>query len=408
MSSSDKKIEWQQPIASISETRWDVVTIGAGPAGAMAAYHLAAAGLKVLLLDKEHFPREKVCGDALLPDALRCLERAGIGDIVREHGHHIRTASLFSPSEIKFDVPADYLTLRRSILDTIVAQHAVEAGAVFARGKVENLVVQTDDSVSFAIRGREGEHKARIALVATGANIGLLKKTRRFQTPRPNAVAMRCYVRSSFELDNMLFAVDKKVAPGYTWIFPMVNHEYNIGCGFVLDYVGKSRVNMKKMYHDFVKEFPVARELIQKASMIQPLRGAPIRSDFRGAYPLSRGPVILVGETLGATLPTLLEGIGKAMETGEMAAEIVRAALVSNDLSLLRDYSERLSQKLKPLFKRYRTAGDWMKRPWLTDFVFSRVQKSKYLTEAAAGIIDETHTPGDIFSVKGLIRSFYK
>ena len=61
MISPDKKVEWQLPPASISDTHWDVVIIGAGPAGAIAGVHLAAAGHKVLLLDKEHFPREKAC-----------------------------------------------------------------------------------------------------------------------------------------------------------------------------------------------------------------------------------------------------------------------------------------------------------------------------------------------------------
>jgi geranylgeranyl reductase family protein len=408
MISPDNNVEWQLPTASISDYHWDLVIIGAGPAGAIAAYHLAAAGHKVLLLDKEHFPREKVCGDGLLPDALRCLDRAGIGDVVREHGHRMRRASIFSPSQIKFDVPADYLTLKRYVLDTIVAQHAVNAGAVFARGKVERIVAQADQSVSFTIRGYKDRYKARIALAATGANIGLLKKTGGFTTPRPNAFGMRCYVRSSFELDQMLFSVDKEFAPGYAWIFPMGNHEYNIGCAVVFDYIAGISVNLKKMYNIFIKDFPPARELMQSATRTQPLKGAALRSDFKGAYPLSKGPLMLVGETFGATLPTLLEGIGKAMQTGELAAEIVHAALVSNDLSMLRQYPERLSKKLKPLFRSCRIAGDWIAKPWLADFVFSRVQKSKYLTDVASGIIAETHTPKDIFSVKGLVRSFWK
>ena len=408
MISPGNKVEWQLPSASISDTHWDVVIIGAGPAGALAAVHLAAAGHKVLLLDKEHFPREKVCGDALLPDAQRCLDSAGLGDIVREHGHLMHRASLFSPSQIKFDVPANYLTLKRYVLDTIVAQHAVKTGAVFARGKVEHIVAQADRSVSFTIRGSKEQYEARIALIATGANIGLLKKMGGYITPRPNAFAMRCYVRSSFELDHMLFSVDNKVAPGYAWIFPMGSHEYNTGCAVVFSYVAKMPVNLKKMYNSFVKEFPLARKLMQSATMTQPLRGAALRSGFKGAQPLSQGPLILVGETLGATLPTLLEGTGKALETGELAAEVVHAALASNDLSILREYPERLSSNLKPLFKSCRIAGDWIAKPWLADIVFKRVQKSEYLTDVASGIIAGTHTPRDIFSVKGLVRSFWK
>ena len=236
----------------------------------------------------------------------------------------------------------------------------------------------------------------------------LLKKMGGFTTPRPTAFGMRCYVRSSFELDHMLFSVDKKFALAYGWIFPMSNHEYNIGCAVVFDYVTELPVNLRKNYKIFVKEFPPARKLMQSATGTQPLKGAVLRSDFKGAYPLSKGPLILVGETLGATLPTLLEGIGKAMETGELAAEIVHAALASNDLSMLREYSEQLLNKMRPRYKSYRIAGDWIAKPWLADIVFRRVQKSKYLTDVASGIIAETHNPRNIFSIKGLVKSFWK
>jgi geranylgeranyl reductase family protein len=404
----DKKVEWQQPLVTIPEQNWDVVIIGAGPAGAIAAVHLAAADHKVLLLDKEHFPREKICGDGLLPDALRCLDYAGIGKRVRQCGHLMHTATIVKLPSSTIDVPGTYLTLKRCLLDTMAAQRAVEAGAVFAHGKVDRIFVRADESVSFAIRGNNKKYTARIGIIATGANVRLLKEMGWFVPRKPSAVALRGYVRSSFDLDHLVVAFVKSLAPGYGWIFPLGNREYNIGCGLSLRGAPNSSKNLRKFFDDFINEFPLARELMQSGTIIRPLRAAALRSDFEGVYPFVKGPLITVGETIGTTLPFLSEGTGKAMETGQLAAEIVHMALISGDITKLKEYPERLTNDFKPRYKGYRTAESWIAKPWLSDFVFGRIQKSKYLGEVLSGIMAETYNPRELFSVNGIVKSFWK
>ncbi len=408
MSALDKKVEWQQPLLSIPEKHWDVVIIGAGPAGAIAAIHLAAADHRVLLLDKEHFPREKICGDGLLPDALRCLDDAGIGKGARQCGHLMHTASIVNPPRSRIDVSGSYLTLKRFLLDTMVAQRAVEAGAVFAHGKVDRIFVEADESVSFAIRGNNKKYTACIGIIATGANVRLLKEMGWFVPQRPSAVAMRGYVRSSFDLDHLVVAFVKSLAPGYGWIFPLGNREYNIGCGLSLRGAQNSSKKLRKFFDDFINEFPLARELIESGTIIQPLRSAALRSDFEGVYPFVKGPLITVGETIGTTLPFISEGIGKAMETGQLAAEIVHMALISEDITKLKEYPERLTNDFKPRYRGYRTAESWIAKPWLSDFMFSRIQKSKYFSGVLSGIMAETHNPRELFSVNGIVKSFWK
>src|SRR6185436_2355306 len=73
-----------QRIGSVPD-RFDVAVVGAGPAGSAAAYHLASAGLSVVMLERKRFPRDKVCGDVLTPRALRALERLGLSRLPREH-----------------------------------------------------------------------------------------------------------------------------------------------------------------------------------------------------------------------------------------------------------------------------------------------------------------------------------
>src|SRR5262245_9935801 len=116
---------------SISERPWDVVVAGAGPAGSTAARLLAESGHHVLLLDRRPFPREKVCGDALIPDALAALTRAGLLDRVLACGRSVATMEAVSASGIAFALPVRCVTIRRLDLDAILVDAAVAAGATF-------------------------------------------------------------------------------------------------------------------------------------------------------------------------------------------------------------------------------------------------------------------------------------
>ncbi len=408
MISPDKKVDWQQPLSSVTQKNWDVAIIGAGPAGAIAAVHLAAGGHRVLLLDKDRFPRKKICGDGLLEDALRCIDAAGAGENVRRHGHVMHQVNIFSPSRIEIELPGLFITIKRYILDALIAQQAVDAGAVFARGKVDRVAIEPDDTVSLTPNGISQKIKARIAIVATGAKVAILKKMGRFSVPKPTAVAMRCYVRSSSGPDNLVVSCNKGILPGYAWIFPLGNHEYNIGCVALIDHLLKARVNIRKIFRNFVDHFPIARKLMRHGSMTHPLRGAVIRSDFNGVFPFTRGPMITAGETIGTTLPVTFEGIGKAMESGELAAEFARKALASGNLDVLQEYTRQLSYRLKPRYKAYRITQQWITKSWMLDFIISRARKSAYLSEGLAGIISEAHSPREVFSLPGIVKSFWR
>jgi geranylgeranyl reductase family protein len=403
---------WQQEASSISDRLWDVVIVGAGPAGAIAAAHLAAGHHRVLLLDRKRFPREKVCGDGLLPDALRCLDAIGVGEIVRAAGHKSHNSVLFSPSLNASEIPGEYLTIKRSLLDMIVAQKAVDLGAVFACGEVKQLSIEPDGLVGCAIQGSEKRFRARIGMLATGVSMRLFRKLNWDIRKRPSGVALRCYVRSSFALDRLViafFSHSRFTIPGYGWIFPMKNNEYNVGCGILSpDRVRKSPINLKEKFKIFLDSFPLARDLIQQRDQTSALRAGALRYDFEGAYPFVNGPIVAVGETIGTTLPFLGEGIGKAMESGQRAAEAINAALHNDDLSKIRNYEQYMESEFKGRYRGYRLAEKWLARPWLNDFLLSRFGKSKYAKDILSGIIAETRNPRDLFSFKGIIQTFWK
>lgn len=398
----------EHSISSITNQIWDVAIVGAGPAGATAAIHLATGGHRVLLIDKENFPRDKVCGDGLIADSLRCLKRAGLYEEVRRLGYETSMGSVFSPSRVRLDIAGEFLTLKRMALDDLIVRKAIERGAVFVKSKVTGVEAKEDGSVMIALEESNENVRARIALLATGASVELPAGLGLVTEPRPSAIALRCYVRSTVVIDPLVISYDRSITPGYAWIFPLGKGEYNVGCG--LRYLRRNghRVNLKDALRSFLESFPMARELMSKAESITPTRGAMLRCGLAGARPTGPGNTLVIGESIGATFPFTGEGIGKAMETGEIAARLSDEALKTGDFESLGEFPRSVERELRPKYTGYLLAERWLARPWLNDFVARRISRSPYLQDCINGIVNETIDPREVFSIGGVIRSFIK
>ena len=152
---------------------WDAVVVGAGPAGAMAARELARRGAAVLLVDKAHFPRYKVCGGCLNPRALRALGRAGLGNLVGRLGAvpltNLRLAARGASANISLPPGAG---LSREELDAALAAEAVKAGVAFLPGTTATLLPLggTADRRHLRLRHGREEHvvEGKVVLAANG------------------------------------------------------------------------------------------------------------------------------------------------------------------------------------------------------------------------------------------------
>jgi menaquinone-9 beta-reductase len=390
----------------VYSSAWDCVVVGAGPAGAVAALCLARAGRSVLLLDKHAFPREKVCGDGLIADSINCLDRLGLLDAVSSAGRMLTAASAFSPSGFEIEVPGSYLTIKRIQFDDMLVRRAIAHGTSLARLAVHSVEPTTDGAAHVWIRGDERPITCRVAVLATGAEISLAQNLGMVTRPAPDAIAARCYVRSAHPLSKLIVSYDRAIVPGYGWIFPMADGEFNVGVGIFYRHVSTTKVDLRRLFSDFVSRVPVARDIMAGADSVTPLRGARLRCGLTGTHPHANGPVIAIGETIGTTFPFTGEGIGKAMETGELGAAAVDAFL-SGDAEALGRFPDRVAT-LRPRYVGYNIAERWLAKPWLNDFVARRARSSRYLREALLGIFNETADPREAFSVAGLLRSFFR
>jgi geranylgeranyl reductase family protein len=404
---AEQPVPWQHPAEAATDESWDALVVGAGPAGSTTALHLAAAGHRVLLLDRAAFPRDKTCGDLLIADALEALERAGLMHSVEEVGCACPSMRIFSPSGIEVELPGRFFTLRRRQFDALIARRAVEAGAVFCRGEVKQIE-RTADGIACTLAGTEHPVRARFGVVATGANVALLEKLGLPIRRRASALAARCYVRSPLGLRELVVSFARAVLPGYAWIFPLGRDEYNVGCGVFEAGPSEGKANLRGLFAKFLAEFPLAVDLMRRGESLSPLQGARLRCGLRGPFLNETGTLLAVGETIGTTYPLTGEGIGKAMRTGEMAAEAIDGALRTADPSRLRTLPARMEQELRPRYRGYERAERWVARPWLIDFVTRRMRRSRFLREAMAAVLNETLDPGAVFSLRGLVQSLWK
>jgi menaquinone-9 beta-reductase len=397
----------------------DVLVIGAGPAGSAAALTLARAGLAVVLIDQHAFPRDKVCGDGLIPDAHHALRKLGVLDAVMAQAQAAGFVRCIGPRAGRIDVPGELAVLPRKQLDDLLCRAAVEAGArMFA--PVRFIAPIEADGAVVGARVQHGgltrELRARWVLLATGAVPQALLAAGMSERHTPSGVALRGYVKNDAmvgRIDKLEIVWHRALTPGYGWIFPCRDGVFNIGVG-IADSHGESRhgrltkqeVNLRQVMDEFQRVYEPARELMRGGTLLGAWKGAPLRCTLEGAR-FTRPGLLVIGEAAGSTYSFTGEGIGKALETGIHAAEAVLAAGLNadTDAAVRADYEARLLA-LKPRFELYKRANSVNRHPWLADLVIWRANKSARLLRRMSGVLNETSNPGNLMSVKGMVRLF--
>ncbi|GLY05827.1 MULTISPECIES: geranylgeranyl reductase family protein [Actinoplanes] len=333
---------------SIIADEADVIVVGAGPGGSAAAYHLARHGVRVLLLEKTEFPREKVCGDGLTPRAVRQLIRMGVDTSEKAGWLHNRGLRVIGGGvRLELDWPdlasfPNYGLVRtRMDFDDMLARRAVEAGALLRTGiTVTGPVLDADDRViGVQAKGPDREpveFRAPLVIAADGVSgkfplaLGLAKRD-----DRPLGVAVRRYYRSTVRAEDpymeswleLRSAQDpERLLPGYGWIFALGDGRVNVGLGILNSSDAFGKTNYRNLLTDWLAGTPDDWGLNDEANAEGPTLGAALPMGFNRVPHYTRG-VLLVGDSGGMVNPMNGEGIAYAMESGELAAEVAVQAL---------------------------------------------------------------------------------
>jgi len=399
--------------------RCDVLVVGAGPAGSAAALTLARAGVDVVLADQHTFPRDKVCGDGLIPDAHHALRKLGVLDEVMASAQPSTHVGCIGPRGGRIDVPGTLAVLPRRTLDDIVCRGAVRAGAkMFA--PLRFVAPLEHDGVVVGARFQHGDVQREIradwVVLATGAVPQALLAAGMSQRHTPSCVALRGYLKNAAmagRIDKLEVVWHRALSPGYGWIFPCRDGVFNIGVGIADSHdthragkLTKREGNLREVFDAFTRVYAPARELLQNGTWVSPLKGAPLRCTLEGAQ-FSRPGLLVAGEAAGSTYSFTGEGIGKALETGILAAEAIAdgRAQQRDDADLRAGYEAAL-RALKPRFDLYARANMVNQHPWLADLLIWRANKSARLLRRMSGVLEETSNPGHLVTLKGFVRLF--
>lgn len=403
-------------------SRCDVLVVGAGPAGAACAHWLARGGADVVLVDQHDFPRDKVCGDGLIPDAHHALARLGVLDEVMSVARHLPSLACVGPRGGRVEVPARLAMLPRMQLDDIVCRAAVRAGAkLHTPWRFEAPLVEGDRVAGARLRRGDEirELQARWVVLATGATVQALEAAGMCTRRSPDGIGLRAYVRNDAMVERIrtLEVVwDRRTAPGYGWIFPAPGGRFNIGVGLGNTSTAVDRttakmkdVNLRRVFDAFCEFHEPARELMRTGTMEGGLKGAPLRFSLQGARHARPG-LLVTGEAAGSTYAFTGEGIGKALETGLLAAEALLATpggVPAGDAPQVPTLYAAALAALKPRFDLYVRANQVNAHPWLADLVIWRARRSARLLRKMTGVLEETSNPGNLVSARGLFKLFF-
>lgn len=317
---------------------YDVIIVGAGPAGSTTANFLSKRGFKVLLLDKDKFPRDKPCGGGL---PFRVLKRFNYLDDEKfvesySYGGIVHSPSLKYKVEFQNCEPIVAMTLRKKF-DFELVKVAIENGANFSDGKaVINVDISKDEAKIFLDDGNVVN--TELVVGADGVWSIIAKKTGLSQKGQKGLCVLQEYEVDKETLDryfgeNRYCHIHTRFQNimGYGWVFPKKEH-LNIGIGEITIKKNKSDIkrNLSKVFQDYVK-------MLKRSEIIPDnLKEKKCKGGALPVYPLEKtytNRVVLVGDAGGFVNPLSGEGIYYAMTSGEIAAKVITKSLESGETS---------------------------------------------------------------------------
>lgn len=381
---------------------FDIAVVGAGPAGSIAAYAAAERGLKVALIDRQTFLRDKPCGDGIGPEAVRIMRRLGLDEIF-DGRTPIQAVTIFGPTGMrsKSAVPniggkaTHGYVIPRVEFDNHLFRRAIKAGAEDFSGKRYLSMSDAGDARVIELRDLDGTCQtmvARLVIGADGAYSAVRKSLSEFNK-RPTAkqkymgLAMRAYAESDdFQPGgeigpSIVFEFDREILPSYGWVFPIGEGKVNIGVGGPLIELQRRGVGLKQLLTSFTSR------LMERGIEIDKIHGqrAHHLPSVAGMPPLAYKRAALIGDAASMINPTSGEGIGYAVTAAVQLVDLLPPKL-DNGRALsaaLAQFEHRFRRRYRMHFLSSRLTIKLLQRPmWSTMLVNAMQEDPRILSDA--------------------------
>ncbi|HEY1447693.1 MAG TPA: NAD(P)/FAD-dependent oxidoreductase [Caulobacteraceae bacterium] len=345
---------------------FDVIVVGGGPAGSVMAWSLARRGVRVAVLERAVFPREKVCGDFVEPAGLRILQAMGGLEAIDAPVPITTTRVFVGPRQVyqgaipfyenSQGLPTHGHIVPRHVLDTHLLERAAAAGARVFEGCEASDVAQVDGRMRVAaVSGAKAfELTAPLVVGADGAESIV---ARRFGQRRADrryiALSQRAYVEGVEGAGGeATIWFDDDIFPGYGWMFPMAGGRANVGVGMLSETCHRHGLSVPKAFAACVQKLRIRHPAcagIRVAS--RPLGGVVKTYGGAGSNHFDGG--LLVGDAGSFADPLTGEGITQGMESALIAAPTLLAALESGrfDAAFLASYERDFRTHFDPAMR---------------------------------------------------------
>lgn len=377
--------------------QYDAIVVGAGPSGSACAALLANKGAKVLLLDKAHFPRDKPCGDAVGGKALNVLAELGLENELKEKGFLRSSGLVFSsPSGQEAMIPllaegnemAGGFVCRRMDFDSIVFQNAKTKCETKEGCEIVELVRDGDRIAG--VKTSDGEEFfAKLVIGADGANSLVARKTGCFAIePAHYCSALRAYYSGITGMQgNVEIHFLPESMPGYFWIFPLSEHEANVGVGMLLSEITKRKLNLSRVLEQCLKNrrfagrFDSARLEGKIVGWSLPLASAKRRCAGNG--------FVLLGDAAALIDPFSGEGVGNGMKSAKILADTLGGKIASGEITeedclrYERELWKEIGNDVQSSYNMQKLGAN----AWLLDFIIGKAKKSEWLRNELAGMV---------------------
>ena len=400
---------------------FDVIIVGAGPAGTTAALYAHRLGLNCILLEKAVFPRDKICGDALSGKSVRIMRELNLLDEVEKlGGSEINRITFGSPSNKQFDIHLQGtknktkitkgFVIPREIFDNYMFEKADAVTETRQGFSVKDLIIENDcvmGIIGKTQNGVEEEIRAPIVMGCDGCNSIVARKLGLYEMNMENtSVAVRCYYEGVKELtDQIELHYVKEVNPGYFWLFPAGEGRANIGIGLSKSDMKKEKRTLRQIMDDvtqteyFKERFSDAKQLERPVGWNLPL-GSIHRKNHGNGF-------MLLGDAAGLIDPFTGEGIGNAMVSGQYAMEIAAKCKKTGDYSeiTLAEYDVLLWREIGQELRTSTKLQSLARSKFLLNFVINRASRNDEVQNIISGMLtneipkDELSSPLFYFKI---------
>ncbi|RJQ32582.1 MAG: NAD(P)/FAD-dependent oxidoreductase [Actinobacteria bacterium] len=391
----------------------DVLIVGAGPAGSTAACFLAHNKIDHLLVEKEKFPRDKICGGGLTAHSVEVINELGLKEKIESLPHFkFYGYKIYSNNGVVYsqfhDKNQDYgYVIKRSDFDEMLLNHAKDAGTKLLM-PVGAIEIDENKDGSYLVKLSDNQVVHAQFIIASDGSGGSFSRKINPSYSKAETIATRAYFENVTGIGKDLeFLMEDSGYYGYGWIFPLSPTSANVGAGADISYLKKYNLSVLELYKRFLT-MPPLNKMLKEARQVTKAESYPLRMNYPRKT-LVHNRVLFVGDAADLIYPLSGEGISYAMKSGQVAAEALTNVLKTKpyNFKALNDYNKFIKKEYGDfkLAHRVKASLAW---PPFQRFLVGTAVKDKYLGDLAVSVLENTVSCKNLLRPKIWLRLFQK